>query len=660
MLIVAISLPLQSQAQLPAEYASGKFSVRFNKNVELLGFGYFLVFETEDIESKTITLGDEEVLKKDWHSYGYHFYRQYQGHAQSESLQRGIALANHLWLDYLISLLLQVDDFPNATLPPDIAERAYINFSLTGNATEARENASLFLRAMNEFYREVQFDTYFSNSKGYYVAALEEIKSNLPEASFVQHLEDFYGSSFENYVLVPSLTIPKGMGFGIRHQEQVYNVFGAFDRQAFLNVEKPDMGFANRTRLRELSVHEFGHSFVGPALQSTPDEAFSATEHLFEPIRQAVDSQGYMDWQTALNEHFVRAGEIQIAQETAPPADVERLKKEYLETRQFIYIPHILKELDAYRTSGSYPYSDAVRRGMDALKALAATGGTTEPGLFPTNPADAQFHTADITRFWEVFDNSYPKLRGHDFQAHYVDKGSPGLRGFIPYRIESANKLVKTVQQNLDYYLQIRESSLAIDAQKEQFRQGFYRLKELYPEAVFPDVYFVIGRRNSGGTIFEGGLVIGAERFGTPNADFKPDIDIARLPNIIAHELVHFQQSYPEGNSLLGQCIREGAADFVSGLVYPMEGRSTNYEYGEANEAALWEEFVQRKNGKDWSGWLYSSKVSSRPADIGYWIGYKICEAYYSRMEDKNQAIRDILNIRDFDEFLQKSGYEGK
>ncbi len=31
-----------------------------------------------------------------------------------------------------------------------------------------------------------------------------------------------------------------------------------------------------------------------------------------------------------------------------------------------------------------------------------------------------------------------------------------------------------------------------------EIRKGFQRLKQIYPDAVFPPVYFVIGGRNSG------------------------------------------------------------------------------------------------------------------------------------------------------------------
>ena len=46
--------------------------------------------------------------------------------------------------------------------------------------------------------------------------------------------------------------------------------------------------------------------------------------------------------------------------------------------------------------------------------------------------------------------------------------------------------------------------------------------------------------------------------------------------------------------------------------------------------------------------------------DLGYYIGYKICESYYQSAKDKKQAIKDILEIKDFNQFLIDSKYEAK
>ena len=60
-------------------------------------------------------------------------------------------------------------------------------------------------------------------------------------------------------------------------------------------------------------IHEFGHSFVNPVVDSIPPVDISKTERLFEPIKSAMEKQGYNTWKTCLYEHFVRAGEVVIA-----------------------------------------------------------------------------------------------------------------------------------------------------------------------------------------------------------------------------------------------------------------------------------------------------------------------------------------------------------
>jgi hypothetical protein len=62
-------------------------------------------------------------------------------------------------------------------------------------------------------------------------------------------------------------------------------------------------------------------------------------------------------------------------------------------------------------------------------------------------------------------------------------------------------------------------------------------------------------------------------------------------------------------------------------------------------------------NQSDWTGWLYYQKDKSRPKDLGYWMGYKVSQAYYNNASDKQQAVYDILNIQDFKKFLAQSGF---
>lgn len=349
-----------------------KIEININKNIELLGLGYFIGFEGVDIENKISVVDGEKIPKKDWHNYGYKLYLDYKSYATSKNLMQCFSVADHLWLDYLTAFLLQVDEVPNAKLNDTVNESYYINFSKEKNSEEAKKNAEIFLNGLNAFSKEIKFETYLTNAKVYYKKVIEEIKNELPDNRFINNMEAFYKERFDSYILVPSLTIPKGMGFGIKNvysgQTKVFNVFGALDAQLFNDIENLKMGFANQEKLRELSVHEFGHSFVNPVVAKLPDSLFTQTEHLFTPLKSAMYDQGYNTWEACVYEHFVRAGEVIIAEKIGEDENAKKLLLNYIEQRKFKYIPLILEELRRYDKGAYDSYYDLAEKTMKKLK----------------------------------------------------------------------------------------------------------------------------------------------------------------------------------------------------------------------------------------------------------------------------------------------------
>lgn len=290
------------------------------------------------------------------------------------------------------------------------------------------------------------------------------------------------------------------------------------------------------------------------------------------------------------------------------------------------------------------------------------------------DPEAAKLITSDIPNFWRVFDKASLTTAGELFQRDYIDAGSPGLKGFLENRIVSGRYLAATVAARPRYYAAIRKNSLALDgspAIKESIRAGFRRLKALYAEARFPDVYFVIGRLNSAGTTSSNGLLIGVEMNGRDESTPLDELTnweravtgrMSDLPHIVAHELVHIQQANAGGGgqTLLHYALREGGADFIAELASGAHTNRVQHAYGSAHEQQLWEEFRKDMHSTDLSHWLFQGDRSTdRPADLGYYIGYKICQTFYRRASDKAEATRRIIRIADADAFLRESGYAG-
>ena len=82
--------------------------------------------------------------------------------------------------------------------------------------------------------------------------------------------------------------------------------------------------------------------------------------------------------------------------------------------------------------------------------------------------------------------------------------------------------------------------------------------------------------------------------------------------------------------------------------------------YALPREHDLWGEFKLAMHGTDTSQWLYDqgNETTDRPGDLGYFIGYRIAEAFYERATDKRLALEAIIEVADSDMFLAQSGYE--
>jgi hypothetical protein len=284
-----------------------------------------------------------------------------------------------------------------------------------------------------------------------------------------------------------------------------------------------------------------------------------------------------------------------------------------------------------------------------------------------SDPLEIEIVTSDIDNFWTAFEAAKPDFKPEIFKSMYLDKGTKGIQGFLKNRIQSAEYLSKVVRTYSTYYGSIQKSTLRIASMEDRIKISMMKMKEIYPKAVFPPVYFVIGTLNSGGTTSRGGLIIGAEMYGmtpqTPTDNLSDGLravlrPVEDVPHIVAHELVHFQQKY-DGATLLEACIKEGAADFIAELISGKHINQHVHDFANPKEKELWLEFKSRMLKKDFAGWLYS-KTEGRPNDLGYWIGYQITKSYFDNSSDKLIAIDNIMNIRDFEKFLTQSKYPAK
>ncbi len=267
---------------------------------------------------------------------------------------------------------------------------------------------------------------------------------------------------------------------------------------------------------------------------------------------------------------------------------------------------------------------------------------------FAENPLEAKFITEDFERFWEAFDKM-EKSSKNPFDD-YINNASEGFSPIVGFFLDS-KKLYKTVKKRKEDYLKSRNILDSLSGKETEIIEAYTKMKNWYPIAKFPPVYFVVGIFTSGGTITDNGLLIGSEKMQ----------DLNGLTGLVSHELIHYQQRIEGKDNLLKQSIIEGSADFIGELISGKHINMVPFNYGNENEKELCIEFVKVMKKKNYKDWLYeTSGKDNRPNDLGYWIGYKITQAYFEKQTDKKQAINIILNIKDPMGFLETSGYLDK
>ncbi|MCK8481629.1 DUF2268 domain-containing putative Zn-dependent protease [Psychroserpens algicola] len=288
-----------------------------------------------------------------------------------------------------------------------------------------------------------------------------------------------------------------------------------------------------------------------------------------------------------------------------------------------------------------------------------------------------EMHFSDIDNFWKAYDK-IKSIQSHAertkiIQKDYIDQSSKGLKLLIKKdKLTAAD--YATFLKDTVFFNSIKQVTL--DAKKDtlKIRKHLRDFTRLYPKAKFNDIYFVIGQFKRAGTVIDSSMIIELEKNAksehTKSAFlFSKDQlnnlnDHTSLIPLVIHEQVHVNQKNINTRTLLSKSICEGSADFLMYLQtgkFPSSLKET-YAYGEANEAKLWIKFqtdldINYKYIK--TDWFYNYDRKDIPPDLGYFMGFKICEKFYNDAEDKNKAITFMLDSSNSQELLELSQYNG-
>ncbi len=273
----------------------------------------------------------------------------------------------------------------------------------------------------------------------------------------------------------------------------------------------------------------------------------------------------------------------------------------------------------------------------------------------------SQIVTTDLDNFWLAFDqisqstDSVERLKL--INELYIDQGTEGLKGFMAVRRYTDKEFVNNIINYPQYWQSIR-GNMALVAQAEaQIEQYLANLKAIYPDLKPANIYFSVGAFRSGGTYDGPKVLLGAEYLlAQPNSFLEELPAIIRntileyAPYDIAltaiHEYIHTQQTSWEDKTIIHLCVAEGVAEFISTLLTE-KPLSPPVKFGKANPQRVMDRYMIEilRNDDIWN-WLWSENENElKVKDLGYYIGYEICERYYLNATDKQQAIKDLIEL---------------
>jgi len=276
---------------------------------------------------------------------------------------------------------------------------------------------------------------------------------------------------------------------------------------------------------------------------------------------------------------------------------------------------------------------------------------------------DFKIISTDIENFYTAFHQMDENSQDIEalFSKNYFARGTKGLRDFYRYKIKDRKQFVATVEQGKGFYASIEEDLMQVDLFRDTIVNNFKKFKQVYPKAQFGDIYFVVGRLNSNGTISKNGLIIGVELLSkTPenstnwNKDLqKWVLDFDHIPVTVFHEMIHFnQKGMRRENNLLSYALREGAAEFLAELF--MGSTDGDYAAFQGRAASIWKDFEKEMHKDVYASW-HRENEPLRPRNALYWAGYLICKSFYEEAADKRKAIDEILNIKSGTDFYERS-----
>jgi hypothetical protein len=277
------------------------------------------------------------------------------------------------------------------------------------------------------------------------------------------------------------------------------------------------------------------------------------------------------------------------------------------------------------------------------------------------------FVATDIDNFWKAYEkiiSTNDTIQKYNYLKElYTDKGTPGLKNLMEVRRYTDKDYIDAIKNYPKFWNSLKSKTAAYKQLYPEIETDIQKLKQAYPYLKPATIYFSIGVFRTNGTVQGERILIGSECALADDQVVTDELPEWRQPFyktqnprrglalLCTHEYVHTQQK-PLVENLLSMCLYEGVAEFVSCKATGKKSNVAAIEFGKAKEKEVVDLFVTDlfTMSNDYN-WLWGENRNSlKIRDLGYYIGFEICERYYNQAKDKQKAIKELIELDYSDE----------
>lgn len=237
---------------------------------------------------------------------GNEYFQKLKGFLEPYKKHRAVRIAQLLtWLGFTYdappSFILQLSKLP-ALEKPSEGYSKYISYR--GKSKWLLEEYRLALRDLATKSRFIEF---YNENASLYLQLLSESVEGFPAKDITGWLENYFGvTENEFHIVFAPAMFPSGGYGGIDMRRAGKRIVYEIRRASGQGGPKPIFSLGDE--LVRITIHEFCHSFVNPALESHRALAEQLRlEEYFQPVSKIMDKQAYGSFQNFMNETVVRA-----------------------------------------------------------------------------------------------------------------------------------------------------------------------------------------------------------------------------------------------------------------------------------------------------------------------------------------------------------------